>query len=72
MAEFCKQCCIAMNIEEEHMPHWLLYGGEEPCGPGEGYPGICERCGPTYVNEHGVCIFHDVEDHEKECEKMGY
>lgn len=59
MADFCKQCSIALFGEDTGDLANLGPAGE--LGPGEGWAAICEDCRPErgfsiVVNQEGECI----------------
>jgi len=49
MADFCKQCSEALLGEDFGELRGL-------CGEGQTVEVLCEGCGPTIVNEDGVCV----------------
>lgn len=61
MADFCKQCSIAL-FGADHGDLKNI-GRGETLAPGEGWVCICEGCGPTLVNDDGECISDCLEQH---------
>lgn len=64
MADFCKQCSESLFGRDFGDLKGLGGPNAEPLKPDEGYPAICEGCGPTLVDAEGVCIAYDcIEQH---------
>lgn len=62
MAEFCKQCSIALFGDDTKDLADLI--SEDDCEGGHGIAVICEGCGPTIVNWLGECISTDCLGHD--------
>lgn len=68
MADFCEQCTANYFRKDPGDPTPAndfsdIGKGRPPLEPNEGYPVICEGCGPTLVNEKGECIEADCIEH---------
>ena len=60
MAEFCEEC----NKEHFGMESDFSYlRDNEKCYYLEAYPVLCEGCGPTVVDNNGVCVSIKCELH---------
>jgi hypothetical protein len=51
MADFCHDCSIELFGQDARDLVGL-------CKPGEHVGVICEGCGPTHVDNEGVCMYH--------------
>lgn len=64
MADFCRDCSIAMFGEDFKE---LALAPDDPkrgtLSPGEGWVVLCEGCGAITVNDDGVCQQHTTEQH---------
>lgn len=56
MADFCEQCTKALYPDEDVTNDFVNLQNYPPLKQGEGFVVICEGCGPTMVNNAGVCI----------------
>jgi hypothetical protein len=56
MADFCQQCSIEIF---GHDTKDCARPDQAPLEPGEGWPEICEGCGPTLVDNDGKCLADD-------------
>lgn len=56
MADYCKQCSMELFGEDCKELAGIGQGLALP-GPDYGYEALCEGCGPTVVNDEGVCIY---------------
>lgn len=54
MAEFCKQCSMALF--EEDFKDFVGLRPDLKLEEGEGFGVICEGCGPAIVLHDGTCI----------------
>jgi hypothetical protein len=57
MSSFCKQCSLEMFQEDFRELAGLL--SHEDADNGYLLEALCEGCGPTIVNEDGVCMKPD-------------
>ncbi|NOR27652.1 MAG: hypothetical protein GQ540_03875 [Lutibacter sp.] len=62
MAEFCKQCSIDMFGKD--FGDFKYMGNGEKLKEGCGWQVLCEGCGPTFVDDEGVCIYPYCEKHK--------
>ena len=62
MADFCMQC--SLDIFGRDNKDLALTDVKEPLKEGYGYPALCEGCGPTLTDEHGVCIVNCIKHHD--------
>lgn len=53
MADFCKQC--SEELFDEDFKELAGLGDGSKLEPGFGWPALCEGCGPTTVNDDGIC-----------------
>lgn len=53
MADFCKQC--SEEIFGEDFEDLKGLGDGTPLEPGMGWTALCEGCGPTVVDDNGIC-----------------
>lgn len=70
MADFCKQC--SLEIFGEDFKECALPEGSELRGtlpPEHGWAALCEGCGPTIVDDEGVCINPGCTRHGTEAAK---
>ena len=51
MADFCRQCSLALFGED--FGDLANLGDGRDLGPGEGWPALCEGCGPILVDIEG-------------------
>lgn len=68
MADFCKQCSIDLFGEDFRDLAGIGAARGEELEPGSGWIALCEGCGPTLVDDNGVCMGHC----DKEDEHAGY
>ena len=62
MADFCKQC--SKEIFGQDFKDLSSAGGEQKLTePGTGWQVLCEGCGPTLVDDAGVCVSADCLKH---------
>lgn len=54
MADLCRQCSI--ETWGKDVKDLCALGKGKPLAPGYGWSVICEGCGPTLVDNRGVCI----------------
>ena len=54
MSDFCKQC--AEKIFGDGTPSDFIVNRRGTLGEGEGWRFLCEGCGPTIVDDDGVCL----------------
>lgn len=62
MADFCKQCSINLFGEDFKELAGLGKPGTK-LNAGEGFPALCEGCGPTIVDHDGKCLSWDCLKH---------
>jgi hypothetical protein len=63
MADFCKQCSEYHFGKDSRA---LARPGDPPPEPEWGYEALCEGCGPTFVDEAGVCVYQECPVHGQE------
>lgn len=69
MADFCKQCSIAMFGEDTGDLKGL--GNGKPLPKGHGWQVLCEGCGPTLVLDDGSCMGNCIiKEHENEKDRL--
>lgn len=67
MADLCKQCSIKLDGVDYGDLTNLCQDKTVVLGEGEGFPALCEGCGPTLVDWVGQCISTDcLEKHVPE------
>jgi len=54
MADFCQQC--SMELFGEDFKDLANLGDGSKLEEGQGWVCICEGCGPTIVDDNGVCL----------------
>jgi hypothetical protein len=57
MADFCKQCSIELFGEDFKDLAGLVTEKEAELNIVAA--GLCEGCGPTFVNRNGECVYHE-------------
>lgn len=55
MADLCKQCADDLGFPDTD----FAAPERGTLKEGEGWTFLCEGCGPTLVDDDGVCLFHD-------------
>lgn len=58
MSDYCAQCTITVLGIDGEKNDYRNIGACDPVdlAPGEGYPVLCEGCGPTLVDKTGNCL----------------
>ena len=54
MADFCQQC--SMDLFDEDYKDLAGLGDGSKLEDGQGWCCLCEGCGPTVVDDDGVCL----------------